>query len=49
MYEETNVLEQFKRDMETIVDGKFKHDVPELPRVGKLELAQVVDSAYFFG
>ena len=48
MYSENNVLEQFKQDMETIVDGEFTEDVPELPRVKKMDLTQVIESKYCF-
>ena len=34
--------------METIVDGEFTEDVPELPRVKKMDLTQVIESTYFF-
>ncbi len=56
MYSETNVLEGFLRDMGEVVgewpevgdaDDDFE-GLPELPDKQLLELAQVVDSSYFF-
>lgn len=56
MYSKTNVLEGFLRDMGEVVgewpevgdaEGDFE-GLPELPDKQLLELAQVVDSPYFF-
>tara|TARA_R110001592_G_scaffold16881_11_gene71669 strand:- start:2165 stop:2311 length:147 start_codon:yes stop_codon:yes gene_type:complete len=47
MYEDTNVLATFLSDMQEIL-GDAEVDFPEIPRGGKLELAEVRRSTYFF-
>lgn len=48
MYEENDVLGDFRKSVESVVSDKGKEKLPEVPPKGDLDLQVVKDSDYFF-
>ena len=48
MYQNNDVLQQFKDQVSTVLDDDDLEKIPEVPTKGALELNQVLESDYFF-